>query len=382
VAAARVSLRVRRARHLVQYWQGNRVVVHNYATGRRVRVAQPLWRLLDYCTDWKTTAQIAAALDLPAGRLLPALIRRLVARSLLERSDRPPDSRARAMATLDRWNPEAGLFHTATKDVRFWSAREAARQARAQARRSPMPDPVKRYRGAERVDLAPPDGGVFADVLVSRRTWRRFSAKPVSLSDLGTLLGLCAGVQQWVRSGRRELALKTSPSGGARHPIECYVVAKAVQGLRAGIYHYAADRHALERIRGRIPPARLASYYPSSGYFGKAPVHVLLTAVFARQLWRYPYSRAYRAALAEAGHVCQTFCLTATWLGLAPFCLMGLADSRIERDLGIDGIAESVLYAAGAGHPPRGASWAPLARGTLETRQNPKMLQNGQKRSR
>jgi SagB-type dehydrogenase family enzyme len=117
----------------------------------------------------------------------------------------------------------------------------------------------------------------------------------------------------------------------------------------------------------------VASYYPSSGYFAKAPAHVFLTAVFARQLWRYPYARAYRAALAEAGHVCQTFCLTATWLGLAPFCLMGLADSRIERDLGIDGITESVLYAAGAGHPPRGTSWAPLVRGTLASRRNPRM---------
>ena len=84
-----------------------------------------------------------------------------------------------------------------------------------------------------------------------------------------------------------------------------------------------------------------------------------------------PYARAYRAALAEAGHVCQTFCLTATWLGLAPFCLMGLADDEIERDLGIDGITESVLYAAGAGVRPHGVTWAPTTRGSLKVRPNP-----------
>jgi SagB-type dehydrogenase family enzyme len=100
---------------------------------------------------------------------------------------------------------------------------------------------------------------------------------------------------------------------------------------------------------------------------------VFLTAVFARQMWRYPYSRAYRAALAEAGHVCQTFCLTATWLRLAPFCLMGLADRLIEHDLGLDGITESVLYAAGVGHPPRNSTWAPLVKGTLTARRNPRM---------
>ncbi len=372
MAVGRDRLRFRRSRHLVLYWQGSRLVVHNYATGQRVSAAPSLCLLLDRCADWKTRDEIAAALGLPA-RLAMRLVGRLVDRSMLERSDRP-DPRARAMTALDRWNPEAGLFHTATKDVRFWPASEAARLARVQASRVPMPAPVKRYRGASGIELPKPARGEFADVLAARRTWRRFSrARPVTLTDLATLLGLSAGVQRWVPGPAGKLPLKTSPSGGARHPIECYVLARRVQGLRPGIYHYAADRHALERVRGPVTLARLASYYPSSGYFAKAPVHVFLTAVFARQLWRYPYSRAYRAALAEAGHVCQTFCLTATWLKLAPFCLMGLSDSRIEGDLGIDGITESVLYAAGVGHPPRGASWAPLVRGTLTSRRNPRM---------
>jgi len=372
VVVRRARTRFRRARHLVFYWRGDRFVVHNYATGRRVRAAPSLCRLLDCCADWKTGDEIASVLRVPA-RLLMPLIRRLVAESLLAQSNRAEDSRTRAMASLDAWNPEAGLFHTATKDVRFWPAVEAGRQAVARAGRVPMPAPVKSYRGARAVPLPPPVDGTFAGVLVARRTWRRFSTTPLALQDLATLLGLSAGVQQWVRSRPRDLPLKTSPSGGARHPIECYVVARDVKGLRPGVYHYAPDRHALERVRGPVSVGRIASYYPSSRYFAKAPAHVFLAAVFARQLWRYPYARAYRAALAEAGHVCQTFCLTATWLGLAPFCLMGLADSLIERDLGIDGITESVLYAAGVGHPPRGSSWAPLVRGDLSARRNPRM---------
>jgi hypothetical protein len=47
-----------------------------------------------------------------------------------------------------------------------------------------------------------------------------------------------------------------------------------------------------------------------------------------------------------------------------------LADSLVERDLGIDGIRESVLYAAGVGRPPAGSVWAPLPRGTLQVRRN------------
>jgi len=101
---------------------------------------------------------------------------------------------------------------------------------------------------------------------------------------------------------------------------------------------------------------------------------VFFTAVFERQLWRYPYSRAYRAALIEAGHVCQTFLLAATSLGLAPYCVLGLADTLVEQDLGIDGIAESVLYCAGVGRPPRGTRTASLTRGTLSVRPNKHLL--------
>ena len=84
-----------------------------------------------------------------------------------------------------------------------------------------------------------------------------------------------------------------------------------------------------------------------------------MTAVFARTRWRYPSGRAYRVILAEAGHVCQTFCLAATWRGLAPFCTMALADSIIERQIGIDGVSEAVIYAAGFGTRPAGLDCAP-----------------------
>ena len=84
-----------------------------------------------------------------------------------------------------------------------------------------------------------------------------------------------------------------------------------------------------------------------------------MTAVFPRVQWRYPFARAYRTVIAEAGHHCQNVCLVATWQGLAPFCTMALADSRIEKDLGIDGLTESVIYAAGVGPRPKNVAWAP-----------------------
>jgi hypothetical protein len=74
--------------------------------------------------------------------------------------------------------------------------------------------------------------------------------------------------------------------------------------------------------------------------------HFWVTNNFVRQL--STAARAYRG-VTQCGHLCQTFCVVATCLGLAPFCTAALKDTLIEEDLGIDGIRESILYVAGVG---------------------------------
>ncbi len=368
----RRPFKVRRSPHLVAYWRGSSLFISNYATRVTTEGTPVVCELLHVCDSWISLDAIRGRTN-AGGSLLPALVQRLIDLTLLDRSDRPADPRSRAMSRLNRWNPEAGFFHFATRDVRFSSPREVRRYALT-AERAPMPSPVKRYSAAKTVKLPAPESSAFTDVLVARRTSRRYSRIPVTLKELSSLLAFTVGVQQWARTEDGDVPLKTSPSGGARHPIECYVVARAVAGLRAAIYHYAADRHVLERIGPKVPIDRMKAYVPESGYFANASAMVFFTGMFERQIWRYPYSRAYRAALIEAGHVCQTFLLTATALRLAPYCVMGLADTLIENDLGIDGITESVLYCAGVGRPPRGTTWAPLPRGTLKVRPNKRFL--------
>jgi SagB-type dehydrogenase family enzyme len=105
-------------------------------------------------------------------------------------------------------------------------------------------------------------------------------------------------------------------------------------------------------LRKGISGREIKTMLAGQRWAGKAALVVLLTVVFGRTQWKYEHARAYRVVLAEAGHLCQTFCLCATWLRLAPFCTMALADTRIERALGIDGVGESVIYAAGVGMRP------------------------------
>jgi SagB-type dehydrogenase family enzyme len=344
----------RRAVHIVCYWKHGRFLFHNYGRNHKTPASPIACEILDACTNWRSLANVGDSLPTVPVKLLRKTIEVMVREGLLHRSDRKSHPRELAMSRLDRWNPEAGFFHTSTRDVPFLDKSLASTRLKQQARTWPMPSPVKRYRGTTTVDLAAPsrDGSV-AEAFLARRSWRNFGSGTIPLKTFGGLLGLTAGVQKWVKiPGIGRVAFKTSPSGGARHPVEVYVLAWGIEGLRKGLYHYEAGRHRLALVRPRLDGRRVPEYLPEGDYWTRACAVLLFTAVYERHLWRYPYSRAYRASLIEAGHLCQTFCVLATSYGLAPFCAMGLADSKIERDLGIDGVTESVLYAAGIGVLP------------------------------
>ncbi|HEV2986666.1 MAG TPA: SagB family peptide dehydrogenase [Vicinamibacterales bacterium] len=348
-------IRFRRAPDLVSYWKGGAFVLHNYATGGAVAVSPRTTELLDYFSDWKSADEFCIQSGVPIAKVR-RLLATLVKVSLLQSSNQLPSPKESALTRWAAWNPAAGFFHQATRDVRFLDPIDVNRRLRQKARSNPPPAPVKLYpkaktRALPRVHAT----GDFPRVLLSRRTWRQFARRPLALDSLAALLGLTGGVQQWARLPRQgDFVMKTSPSGGGRHPIELYVWARHVDGVAKGLYHYACDRHRLELVKAQRGRVSVRRYLPQQFWYEGAAAMVFFSAVYERYLWKYTYPRAYRATLVEAGHQCQTFCLVATWLGLAPFCSMALADSRIEGDLGLDGVSESVIYAAGVGVRPAG----------------------------
>lgn len=360
------ALRFRRAPHVICYWESDRFVLHNFAASSCVAANPVVGRVLHACSRWRSLAAIQFELREWDARAVRLAVSDLVKHAILMRSDRPRPVHDRRLAAWTSWNPAAGFFHFSTKDVRYpKSPADAARVWQETGPTTPMPRAVKAYRGASHLTLPQADrSGEFPTVLRDRRTWREFGTEPVSIRDLATLLQLTWGVQRWgVVRGQGRIPLKTSPSGGARHPGEVYVMALSVKGLKRGLYHYDSSGHRLTPLRHDVTPRQVAAYLPGQTWYRSAAALLLMTAVFRREQWRYPFPRAYRAVLLDAGHLCQTCCLVATWLGLAPFCSMAFADSRIERDLGIDGVSESMLYVAGVGtRPARGwMPWKPPA---------------------
>jgi len=348
------ALTLRSARCQSVHWDNGELRVVNHLT-RGVIAAQPIaLEVIRFFFAPRTLREAMLEFDAYTPESVGEVILKLIEAGLLLACGSPEADRDELLASSWKsWLPAAG-YHFLTKDAPFVKGDATLEQRRRTHSRTPLPPQFKQTEGAELISLPPPGRGsdTFFETLYARRTRRTFSAVATSLRDVSKLLQITWGVQGYIDSKRfGPLPLKTSPSGGARHPIEVYLMALRVDGLDRGLYHYDARDHVLEPLRGGASARKARAYCADQPYAARAAALFIMTAVFARTMWKYRHPRAYRVVLLDAGHLGQTFCLTATRLGLAPFSTAALKDTLIERDLGIDGITESVIYLTGCGMP-------------------------------
>jgi len=351
-------MRYKRALALSIHWQDEQLAFSNYLQQHCVSGHPLTVQVLDYFSDWRSLDEVVAHFTQYSPQSLRKTLAQLVAEQLLlEEGSAQATSDAMLAEQWAPWLPE-GAFHFATKDTPFASAASSEEELAAIV---PTSEPPALYRpptGGEPINLprAPYPEDAFHQTLLARRTHRAFSQQALALDELSRLLALVWGVQGHVDSAAfGRLPLKTSPSGGARHPVEVYVMALRVAGLAPGIYHYHPLHHTLSLVNPVATPAQASLYCADQEYFADSAALFLMTAVFERTMWKYHKPRAYRVVMLDAGHLGQTFCLTATAMGLAPWGTAALRDSLIEQDLGIDGISESVLFVTGVGHPAEAA---------------------------
>ena len=347
---------VRRARTIVCYWHGRQLVFSNYRTRTTITATPVAVLLLTLLNDWCSPTQLPPLLPRFDRQNILRSVRRLVRHGLLVEKDTPAAAEDdEIQKSWSAWLPHAGFFHFGTKDVPYESRpKQLLKMEQELVEAGPQPSFFKSYVGSTRIQLRRPNAEPgFPQVLLERRTRREFSRRKITLDSFSKLLFYTWGVTGFLESpvfGR--LPLKTSPSSGARHPIETYVLSVRIEGVKPGLYHYNPRAHCLENIRAFEDSAtRAAQYCAGQGWARRAGALFIMTAVFPRSMWKYPTPRAYRTVLLDAGHVCQTFCLVATWLKLAAVSTMALRDSFIEKELEIDGVMESVLYVVGTGMP-------------------------------
>jgi SagB-type dehydrogenase family enzyme len=348
----RAPLKLKSASCQMAYWVGGELRIANYLTRREFSTNPATLDVIRFFFTPRTIQEALLEFRSFSRASVARAIRQLIKAQLLLEYDSAEQQRDELVeSSWAPWLPEGG-FHFMTKDALYvpgdWPIEEKLKTLPA----TPAPPHFKTIRGGHAVRLPSHEitRDAFFETLHARRTHREFANGKVSLDDVSKLLRTTWGVQGYFHTDVfGKLPYKTSPSGGARHPGEVYMMALRVDGLDRGMYHYHPRDHRLAKLPAKVSPRVASAYCADQPYFAGAAALFIMTAVFARSMWKYGRARAYRVILLDTGHLCQTFCLTATRLGLAPFSTAALKDSLIEKDLGLDGISESVLYVAGVG---------------------------------
>jgi SagB-type dehydrogenase family enzyme len=322
-------------------------------SGRQTVVAPAIAQVLAALETYDEAATIAQRFA--NSRVGTEIVSQLLAQDVLVAKGSETDRLDAAIDARWIWGHDARYFHYSTRRTAFERdlKREAHELARL-ARREPPPPPFQ-DRGGEQIPLPgewADQTGDFWDVLHARRTRRSFSGEAITLVELAAILRWTWGASQTLcDSALGDYVLKTSPSGGARHPIEVYAVLLRVDQIPAGVYHYSVERDALEGFGPPLAEDAVVELLAHQPWVAKSAVVFLMTALLPRTMWKYRHSHAYRVVHLDAGHVGQTFQLVCTKLGLAPFTSAALDVRAVERVLGLDGVTEVPLYAAAVGRP-------------------------------
>lgn len=172
-----------------------------------------------------------------------------------------------------------------------------------------------------------------------RRSVRRFSAEPVSQSDLSKLLWAMQGISGTDKHG----PVRTTPSAGRTSPLEVYVA------VIAGTALYGPAEHRLQPLGDADVREALAEAAFDQDCVRNAPLVLALIGVVARTVETYG-DRAERYVTLEAGHAAQNALLQATALGLASVPVGSFDDDQVRHILGLSSQA-TPLYLICVGHP-------------------------------
>lgn len=244
---------------------------------------------------------------------------------------------------LCRDYPLTWLFH---KNTSRWAHNAQSAQG------DMLPRPPAEYPDAPYLALPTPrlPRAALGALLRDRVSCRRFENRALALGELGDLLHAGYGVLDRSVLGGMEFLERPVPSGGGLYPLELYVLSRDVDGLCAGIHHYAVVTHGLEQRRDVALPAPLRDYlFMGQTQLTAAAAIIVIAAAPDRLMSKYG-DRGYRYMLFEAGHVAQNLNLAASAAGLGSCNMGGFFDQELGGLLRLDPDCEVALYAVAIGH--------------------------------
>lgn len=296
----------------------------------------------------------------------------LIARGKAWKAQREADDRFRDQ----HWYGLASVWHAASRWDGIDAAGEVAEAGMDTALGlrtkygAPPPMLHEREGAGARIPLARAMPTALDELMDRRSTCRNFDTGTwLQQAAFAQLLERVFGVRGQVHAAADfDVIKRTSPSGGALHPTEAYLIVRRVEGLARGLYHYRPGDHALQPLpfdedavmtgAAKHPGVQdrdaldYLAWIAVGGqqWFADAHVLVVLAPRFARNYWKYRnHAKAYRVAILDVGHLSQTLLLGATELGLGSYITAAINESDIERAFGLTHYVDGPLAVCGFG---------------------------------
>jgi SagB-type dehydrogenase family enzyme len=165
------------------------------------------------------------------------------------------------------------------------------------------------------------------EALAVRRSIRDYAKDSLSIEQISQLLWAAQGMtEKW--GGR------TAPSAGALYPLEVYLLAGEVKGLKPGLYHYHPEDHAVSQIKEADLRKEVTEASLGQDEILRAPATLIITAVYERTMVKYG-ERGVRYVHMEVGSVAENVYLQAESLGLGTVFIGAFDDEEVKQALGI-----------------------------------------------
>ena len=172
------------------------------------------------------------------------------------------------------------------------------------------------------------DEPTLFDAMESRRTIRKFTTSPLTLSDLGEVLWRSVRIRERGMSpvsggDPYEAGFGPAPSGGALHAIDVWVATPNVADVPRAWWWYDRLGHELVMVN------EMSSEWVAS------PVSMRFTVRHARTSWKYP-GFAHALELKDMGAIMLAMQLAGSPLGIGTWLFGSGSSAEFATDLGID----------------------------------------------
>jgi len=165
--------------------------------------------------------------------------------------------------------------------------------------------------------------------LLERRSIREYRLEPLTLAEISQLLWAAQGITH-------PAGLRTAPSAGALYPLEIYLLAGNVTDLRAAIYRYKPESHALILVaEGDQRPALCQAALGQSAVQDAAAV-IVIAAIYERTTVKYG-ERGVSYVHMEVGSAAQNIYLQAVSLNLGTVFIGAFHDDEVKKVLHMAG---------------------------------------------